>query len=80
VRENGLGLVLKSLRELRPAAVELIDRLPELRARAKLIDNRALFEVPEIFAGLLRAAAQPVPLDRHRSVTFPRQDSPESAR
>lgn len=59
VRENGIGLVLKSVRELRPAAIDLIGRLPELRARVRQIDNRAVFELPEIFAGLLHAAAQP---------------------
>ncbi len=59
VSENGVGLVLKSLRELRPAAGDLIDRLPAFRARVRRIDNRALFELPEILADLLRAAAVP---------------------
>jgi UDP-N-acetylglucosamine:LPS N-acetylglucosamine transferase len=59
VRENGLGLVLKSVRELRPGVVDLIARLPEFRACVKRVDNRALFELPEIFARLLHAAGQP---------------------
>jgi 1,2-diacylglycerol 3-beta-galactosyltransferase len=48
VREQGLGLVLRSFRELRPAVHDLLLRLPEFRARVRRIDNRALFEVPAL--------------------------------
>lgn len=53
LREQGLGLVLRSPRQLRQGVVELLQRLPELRARVRGIDNRAVFEVVEILARLL---------------------------
>jgi UDP-N-acetylglucosamine:LPS N-acetylglucosamine transferase len=59
VREQGVGLVLQSVRALRPGVAEMIERLPELRARVRKIDNRAVFEVPEILADLLYRAAIP---------------------
>jgi UDP-N-acetylglucosamine:LPS N-acetylglucosamine transferase len=60
VREQGVGLVLKSLRQLPLAAAEMIGRLPEFQAAVGRIDNRAVFEVPEILARLLKAAEQPL--------------------
>jgi UDP-N-acetylglucosamine:LPS N-acetylglucosamine transferase len=59
VRDNNVGLVLKSLRELRPGVSRLLERLPEMQAQARRLDNRALFELPEILAEQLRAAAVP---------------------
>jgi processive 1,2-diacylglycerol beta-glucosyltransferase len=60
VRELGVGLVLRSLRELPAATDLLLPRLDEYRARARWIDNRAVFEVPEILAELLRTAGSPL--------------------
>jgi hypothetical protein len=62
VRERGVGLVLKSLRELRAGVDEMIGRLPEFQSRVQEIENRAVFEVPEILADLLQAAATPAAL------------------
>lgn len=59
VREQGVGLVLRSARSVRAGVDELLGRLPELRARVQRIDNRAVFELPDILAGLLAAAADP---------------------
>ena len=60
VRELGVGVVLRSLNGL-PAAVDLLlPRLAEFRARVRWIDNRAVFEVPEILADLLLAAGSPL--------------------
>jgi hypothetical protein len=53
VREQGLGLVLRGLRELPQAAASMQVRLPEFRTRVAGLCNRAIFEVPEILAGLL---------------------------
>ena len=53
VRENGLGVVHDSFRTIRPAVDEVIRRLPELQRRLRAIDNRAVFEVPEILAWIL---------------------------
>ncbi len=59
VRSMGIGLVLGSARSIRPSVHEMIQRLPEFRERVRRIDNRAVFEVTDILAGLLRAAHGP---------------------
>jgi len=59
VGDNGVGLVLKSLRELPAAVAGLHERLPEMQTCARRLDNRALFELPEILAAQLYAAAVP---------------------
>jgi len=59
VGDHGVGLVLKSLRELPAAVAGLHERLPEMQACARRLDNRALFELPEILAAQLYAAAVP---------------------
>ena len=58
VQETGVGIVLPSLRQIRPAVADLMARLPTLQARVRGLDNRAVFEVPEIFAALMDRAAQ----------------------
>lgn len=59
VRDAGLGLVLPSMRATRAGSVELLGRLAEFRARVQTVHNRAVFEVPEILAGLLQASTVP---------------------
>jgi len=61
VRERNVGLVIRSTRGVRAAVSELTARLSEFRDRVGAIDNRAVFEVPEILAQLLRATAVPIP-------------------
>jgi UDP-N-acetylglucosamine:LPS N-acetylglucosamine transferase len=61
VRENRAGLVLESVRVIRSAVDEVIERLPELRANVARIRNRAIFEIPEILDHILqqdRAASE----------------------
>jgi UDP-N-acetylglucosamine:LPS N-acetylglucosamine transferase len=53
VRERGVGLVLKGFDQVRQGVAELLARLPELRARVARLDNRAVFEVPEILHGIM---------------------------
>jgi 1,2-diacylglycerol 3-beta-galactosyltransferase len=53
VRETGVGLVLYSQRALHSAVMKMIQNLPEYRAAVGRIDNRAVFEVTEIFEELL---------------------------
>jgi UDP-N-acetylglucosamine:LPS N-acetylglucosamine transferase len=48
VEENGVGLVLESFRAIRPAVQELTARLGEFRTRIAGIENRAIFEIPQI--------------------------------
>lgn len=56
LRDNGLGLVLRSLREVGTGVEEMLHRLVEFRAAVARIDNRAVFEVVEVIDHLLRQA------------------------
>ncbi|MBK1713122.1 glycosyltransferase [Rubrivivax gelatinosus] len=61
LRELGLGLAVASVRELPEAMRGLLQRLPQYQARVRWVDNRAVYEVLEVFDELLRtrgAAAQ----------------------
>jgi UDP-N-acetylglucosamine:LPS N-acetylglucosamine transferase len=55
VRENGVGLVVPSLSKLDAAAEEMLRRLPEFHAATARLDNRAVFEVPQLLEALLHA-------------------------
>ena len=59
VCEQGVGLVVPSLSRIAAATDEMLQRLPEFHAAAARIDNRAVFEVPELLATLLHP--QPAP-------------------
>jgi UDP-N-acetylglucosamine:LPS N-acetylglucosamine transferase len=59
LREQGLGVVHGSMRTLRAAVDETLARLPELRANCARIDNRAVFELPQIFEEILLDSAAP---------------------
>jgi Glycosyltransferase family 28 C-terminal domain len=55
VRENRVGIVLKSFEEIVGALKELLEpaRLAEFRRNVGALNNQAVFEIPEIFAKLL---------------------------
>ncbi len=53
IRENGVGVVLDSYADVREGVAELVERLPELRARLASIENRAVFEIPDILERIL---------------------------
>jgi hypothetical protein len=57
VRENGVGVVHGSYRSIGTAVAQLLSHLDELRSNVRRLDNRAVFEVPEILADVLRGAA-----------------------
>lgn len=59
VREQGVGVVVRSAKALPEAVDGLIAELPAYRARVRAIRNRAVFEVPEILAALLMRSAAP---------------------
>jgi UDP-N-acetylglucosamine:LPS N-acetylglucosamine transferase len=61
VREQGVGLVLKSFGTIREAVAELRARLPEFSANVHKEQNRALFELPEIFDDLLDISSTACP-------------------
>ncbi len=60
VCEQGVGLVVPSLRGLAPAVGELLREFGRYRAATARLHNRAVFELPEILAERLHAA-QAVP-------------------
>jgi len=53
VQEQGVGLVVPSMARVAGAAGEMMQRLPLFQAATAGLDNRAVFEVPEVLAGLL---------------------------
>lgn len=59
VVEQGVGRVVRSVAALPEAVHGVLAELPGLRRRVRAIDNRAVFEVPQIFAELLMRAAVP---------------------
>lgn len=62
VRERGVGLVVRSLRELPQAVPALLDDLDRYRAATAAVANRAVFEVPQIIEDLLVASRAGRPL------------------
>jgi 1,2-diacylglycerol 3-beta-galactosyltransferase len=70
VRENNLGLVLRSFRAIAPAVQELTARLDEFAAGIRRIENRAVFEIPQILARLL-ARHQSAPMRHVTPAAYP---------
>jgi len=59
--ENQLGVVLHSFAEVAAGILPMLDpdRLASFREHVRAINNRAIFEIPEIFARLLAARPEP---------------------
>jgi hypothetical protein len=57
ILEHGVGIVVPTFRRITRAVTELLQpgRLAALRARAAALNNRAVFELPEILARILAA-------------------------
>jgi 1,2-diacylglycerol 3-beta-galactosyltransferase len=53
VKENNAGIVLESFRTVREGVAEIIGRLDEFRASMSHIQNRAVFEIPEILERIM---------------------------
>lgn len=67
VLEQGIGVVARSFLGVRAAVGEITHHLPDYRARVRRIENRAVFEIPGILAGILdgrRSGAHPEPGSR----------------
>jgi UDP-N-acetylglucosamine:LPS N-acetylglucosamine transferase len=61
VRENGVGIVLHSFKEIRPAVAELVAALDTYKAAASRLQNRAAFEITDCLAAILaRSRRAPV--------------------
>jgi hypothetical protein len=59
VLTHGIGRVVSAMKALPSAVDEVLADLDALQPRVRAIDNRAVFEVPEIFEALLMRAAVP---------------------
>jgi 1,2-diacylglycerol 3-beta-galactosyltransferase len=57
VSQHGLGVVLRSFREVRGAVAEMTQQLPAYRQRVAAVENRAVFEVTAILDRILQASA-----------------------
>jgi UDP-N-acetylglucosamine:LPS N-acetylglucosamine transferase len=57
VQQQGVGVVCRSFRQVQDAVTGLVGELPSLRDRVRQVHNRAVFEVPDILAQVLAAAA-----------------------
>lgn len=64
VRRHGLGVVQRSFSTIRAAVDELVRELPAYRERVRRIDNRAVFEVPQILERILEQGPVPVRSER----------------
>lgn len=53
VHEQGVGLVVRSRSRIAEATDEMIERLPQFRAATARLENRAVYEIPEVFESLL---------------------------
>ena len=57
VLENGAGIVLESFRHVDEGVRSIIARLSEFKANLARIENRAVFEIPEILERILKSPA-----------------------
>jgi UDP-N-acetylglucosamine:LPS N-acetylglucosamine transferase len=62
VREQEVGIVVRSHRQVAGAVAELLKpgELAQFRARAAAMDNRAIFEIPAIFEKILAESSESV--------------------
>jgi UDP-N-acetylglucosamine:LPS N-acetylglucosamine transferase len=66
VRQQGFGIVVRSWAQLAPAVERLLRWLPQHRQAVARLDNRALFEVPELLAEKLMSSQRPPTAGRSR--------------
>jgi hypothetical protein len=57
VLENGAGIVLESFRFVDAGVRSIIARLDEFKANLARIENRAVFEIPQILERILESRA-----------------------
>jgi 1,2-diacylglycerol 3-beta-galactosyltransferase len=67
VKEKEVGIVLDNFRSVAEGVKKIVEpaTLARLQNNVKALNNRALFEIPEILAGLM---LESTPLDDHQSV------------
>jgi len=54
VREHKIGIVVESFRHIAPAVKRMLKDLHHFKTSVAKIENRAVFEIPEILEGMLR--------------------------
>ncbi|MDQ6698570.1 MAG: galactosyldiacylglycerol synthase, partial [Acidobacteriota bacterium] len=61
IREQGVGLVLKNFREIAAAVRKLLepDQYRKFREKAAALNNRAVFEIPDILEEILAGHQRP---------------------
>jgi UDP-N-acetylglucosamine:LPS N-acetylglucosamine transferase len=64
VRTHGLGVVHRSFGTVRAAVDEITRHLSDYQARVRQIDNRAIFEVPELLDRILKQSRAPTRPER----------------
>jgi 1,2-diacylglycerol 3-beta-galactosyltransferase len=57
VEENGVGVVLESFKAIRGGVAQVADHIELYRASVRRIQNRAVFEIPEILERILASPA-----------------------
>lgn len=57
ITEHRLGIVHRSFRTVDRAVTELLDQLPTFQESVRRMNNRALFEIPEILDGIVAGAS-----------------------
>ena len=78
VQERGAGVVLDSFRAVREGVAEVTGRLDDFRAGVTGIQNRAIFEIPDILRRILRLSDAGSGRRRFHSA-FPVRPTPASA-
>jgi hypothetical protein len=72
VKENNAGIVLDSFRFVQSGVAEITGRLDEFRAKLAHIQNRAVYEIPQILERIMHA-------DRPRDYRWARQGDARGA-
>jgi UDP-N-acetylglucosamine:LPS N-acetylglucosamine transferase len=78
VQERGAGVVLESFKAIREGVAEVTGRLDDFRAGVTRIQNRAIFEIPDILRRILRLSDAGSGRRRFHSA-FPGRPTPASA-
>ena len=58
VIEHGVGVVLKNFKGIREAAGKMVSSLDQYQAAVEKIENRAIFEIPDMLAEILESAGK----------------------
>ncbi|GEM_PF-6847318 len=70
IRENGLGIVVRSFRQVADAISRVHDpqQLERLRNNLRKFENLAIFEIPELLDGLIAARLDQTAVEPHAAI------------